>query len=34
MILREQKSWTYGAYGRYVRRKGMGYFEAPRFAPR
>jgi zinc protease len=28
MILREQKSWTYGAYARYARRKGIGYFEA------
>ncbi|HTL06482.1 MAG TPA: insulinase family protein [Gemmatimonadales bacterium] len=28
MTLREQKSWTYGAYSRYVRRKGIGYFEA------
>jgi zinc protease len=28
MILREQKSWTYGAYTRYARRKGVGYFEA------
>lgn len=28
MILREQKSWTYGAYARYARRKGTGFFEA------
>jgi zinc protease len=28
MILREQKSWTYGAYARYARRKGVGFFEA------
>ena len=28
MILREQKSWTYGAYARYARRKGIGFFEA------
>jgi len=28
MILREQKSWTYGAYSRYTRRQGMGSFAA------
>ncbi|HEV8197642.1 MAG TPA: pitrilysin family protein, partial [Gemmatimonadales bacterium] len=28
MILREAKSWTYGAYSRYARRKGLGTFEA------
>jgi zinc protease len=28
LILREAKSWTYGAYSGYVRRKGIGYFEA------
>lgn len=28
MILREQKSWTYGAYARYARRRGIGFFEA------
>jgi len=28
MTLREQKSWTYGAYSRYFRRKGVGYFAA------
>jgi zinc protease len=28
LILREAKSWTYGAYSEYVRRKGMGYFDA------
>ena len=28
LILREQKSWTYGAYSRYSRRKGIGYFSA------
>jgi zinc protease len=28
LILREQKSWTYGAYSRYARRKGLGYFAA------
>ena len=28
MILREQKSWTYGAFARYARRKGVGFFEA------
>ncbi|HLB54451.1 MAG TPA: pitrilysin family protein [Gemmatimonadales bacterium] len=28
LILREEKSWTYGAYSRYSRRKGVGYFAA------
>lgn len=28
MILREQKSWTYGAYSRYTRRREMGSFAA------
>jgi len=28
MILREQKSWSYGAYARYARRRGVGFFEA------
>ena len=28
MILREQKSWTYGAYSSLVRRRRMGFFEA------
>jgi zinc protease len=28
LILREAKSWTYGAYSGYVRRRGTGYFEA------
>ena len=28
LILREQKSWTYGAYSRYSRRKDVGYFAA------
>ena len=28
MILREQKSWTYGAFARYARRRGIGFFEA------
>lgn len=28
MTLREAKSWTYGAYSRYARRKGLGYFAA------
>lgn len=28
LILREAKSWTYGAYSEYVRRKGLGYFDA------
>jgi hypothetical protein len=28
MILREQKSWTYGAYSGYSRRKGIGNFNA------
>ena len=28
MTLREEKSWTYGAYSGYVRRKGMGNFSA------
>ncbi len=28
LILRESKSWTYGAYSRYARRKGVGSFEA------
>ncbi len=28
MILREQKSWTYGAYSRFARRRGLGFFEA------
>lgn len=28
MILREGKSWTYGAYSRYARRKGTGFFQA------
>ena len=28
LILREAKSWTYGAYSRYARRKGIGSFEA------
>lgn len=28
LILREAKSWTYGAYSEYVRRKGIGYFDA------
>lgn len=28
MILREQKSWTYGAYSSLVRHRRMGYFEA------
>jgi zinc protease len=28
MILREGKSWTYGAYSRYARRKGIGFFQA------
>jgi zinc protease len=28
LILREQKSWTYGAYSRYARRKGLGFFAA------
>ena len=28
LILREQKSWTYGAYSRFTRPKGMGLFMA------
>lgn len=28
MTLREEKSWTYGAYSRFARRKGMGSFQA------
>ncbi len=28
LILREQKSWTYGAYSRFTRPKGMGMFMA------
>jgi len=28
MTLREEKSWTYGAYSGFVRRKGMGNFSA------
>ena len=28
LILREEKSWTYGAYSEFVRRKGTGYFDA------
>ncbi len=28
MTLREQKSWTYGAYSGYTRRKGIGSFSA------
>jgi predicted Zn-dependent peptidase len=28
MILREQKGWTYGAYSRLTRYKGVGFFEA------
>ena len=28
LSLREAKSWTYGAYSRYARRKGTGSFEA------
>jgi zinc protease len=28
LILREQKSWTYGAYSAFARRKGIGFFEA------
>jgi len=28
MTLREQKSWTYGAYSSYIRRKGIGSFSA------
>ena len=28
MSLREQKSWTYGAYSGYTRRKGIGFFSA------
>jgi zinc protease len=28
LILREAKSWTYGAYSRYARHKGVGSFEA------
>jgi len=28
MTLREQKSWTYGAYSAYTRRKGIGSFRA------
>jgi zinc protease len=28
LILREARSWTYGAYSRYSRRKGPGSFEA------
>jgi zinc protease len=28
LTLREAKSWTYGAYSEYVRRRGIGYFEA------
>lgn len=28
MILREQKSWTYGAYSGIARRKDVGYFQA------
>lgn len=28
LTLREAKSWTYGAYSRYARRKGVGSFEA------
>ena len=28
MTLREEKSWTYGAYSGYVRRKGIGNFSA------
>ncbi len=28
LVLREAKSWTYGAYSDYVRRKGTGYFVA------
>lgn len=28
LLLREQKSWTYGAFSRYARRKRLGYFAA------
>jgi hypothetical protein len=28
LILREAKSWTYGAYSRFARRKGLGSFQA------
>jgi predicted Zn-dependent peptidase len=28
MILREQKGWTYGAYSRLTRYRGVGFFEA------
>lgn len=28
LTLREAKSWTYGAYSDYVRRRGIGYFAA------
>jgi zinc protease len=28
LILREQKSWTYGAYARLARQRGVGHFEA------
>lgn len=28
LILREQKSWTYGAYSSFARMKGTGYFQA------
>ena len=28
LILREQKSWTYGAYSGLTRRRGIGYFSA------
>ncbi|HEX7024968.1 MAG TPA: insulinase family protein, partial [Gemmatimonadales bacterium] len=28
LTLREQKSWTYGAYSGYARRKGLGFFSA------
>lgn len=28
LVLREQKSWTYGAYSSFVRYKGLGFFEA------
>jgi zinc protease len=28
LILREAKSWTYGAYSGYARRKGLGFFQA------
>jgi len=28
MILREQKSWTYGSYAALRRNRGMGYWQA------